>query len=158
MDRSRRSDLILIDDRLRRLRSLQALSHSEPSIAMTWTSDQFLEAAILFRDRWRFATKRLGIRPRRFCDLVRLLDADFNLPEQDSNDAATDDPHYLFTHRMHVNFVSHPGTAVLPSPYEPLLQIIENGGCYSVEHCYIDVRDNECNPIGGFDVSAKIMG
>ncbi|WP_149498959.1 hypothetical protein [Roseiconus lacunae] len=125
---------------------------------MTWTREQFLETAVLFRDRWRIAADGLRIKPRRFCDLVRLLDADFKSPEQYSNAAATDDPHYLITHRMHVNFVAHPATATLASPYEPLLQIIENGGCYTVEHCYIDVRDNECNPIGGFDVSAKTMG
>ena len=125
---------------------------------MTWTHEQFVENAVLFRDRWRIAANCLRIAPRRFCDLVRFLDADFKSPEQDSNLIVSDDPHYLITHRMHVNFVAHPATAKLASPYEPLLHIIEHGGCYMVEHCYIDIRDDECNPIGGFDVSVKNMG
>lgn len=125
---------------------------------MTWTHDKFLETAVMFRDRWRIAAERLQINPRRFCDITRLLDADFKSPEQKPIPDAIDDPHYLITHRMHSNFVSHPATATPASPYEPLLQIIENGGCYTVEHCYIDVRDSECNAIGGFDVSVRTLG
>ena len=125
---------------------------------MKWSREDFEHAADAFRwMRWTKANQQLRLVAAALMTDARSTSGrlTFQVAVIARNGGNPNDAHYPIALKMHIRFASCPARQELDSPSEPLLEIIENGGCYSIEHCYIDVRDQNNDPIRGFDVRSS---
>ncbi|WP_144973996.1 hypothetical protein [Bremerella volcania] len=115
-----------------------------------WKRDDFVDAGKRFRDRWRLAGVDLGQELRGFFDLVE-VDPEFKLPDSDIEELKSiPNGQHRIVARMDMRFRKCPKTRHLESPYAILLEIIEHGGSFSIEHGIIDIRDQSSVAVGGF--------
>ncbi len=116
-----------------------------------WSQEDFVDAGVRFRDRWRLAGAALGQELHGFFDIVMAVDRDFKLSDADIEELrSVPDGQHGIVARMDMRFGKSPRTKHLESPYSVLLEIIEHGGSFSTEHGIIDIRDQSSIAVGGF--------
>lgn len=137
-------------ERLRRLRPPFAATH--------WGRDQFIHAAEEGKRRWEEAERLFDAQWPMFADAVAVICPSFGLESRFAEVAnATVIPsrrnvdNRIATWFM--NWARCPMTAGYPNPYEPWIEIWENGGSFSVEHgqC-VDIYNASGMPQGAIAV------
>jgi hypothetical protein len=123
-----------------------------------WTREQFVDAGREGKRRWEEAQELFGLQWPMFEDAVSLVAPSFEM-ESDLVDVAeaTDVPTGRNTsNRIALWFMRWarcPRTAEYPNPYEPWIEIWENGGAFGVEHGrFVDLYDAAGMPLGAIVV------
>jgi hypothetical protein len=136
-------------DRLRRLRR---------PFPCGWTREQFQNAAKEGKRRWMEAEELFGARWPMFQDAVTLIKPSFAMEYSfvDLAEATEIPSRSNVDNRIALWFMRWarcPQTADYPNPYEPWIEIWENGGSFSVEHGqFVDVYDASGVPVPGVTV------
>jgi hypothetical protein len=137
-------------ERLSRLR--------RPFPANRWTREQFAEAAREGKRRWEEAEALFGAQWPMFQDAVSAISPSFAMESRFVDVAeATDVPGMRnVNNRIALWFMRWarcPQTVDYPNPYEPWIEIWENGGSFSVEHGqFVDIFDASGMPVGAIVV------
>jgi hypothetical protein len=114
-----------------------------------WTRDEFSEAGCAARIRWWRVMEQFGVRYPMLSDAVAYIEPTFQLPPEVERavEAAAIPRARNISSRLAVAFVKWdrcPTTAGHPNPYEPLVEIWEHGGSFSMEHgMFMDIYDAE---------------
>jgi hypothetical protein len=129
-----------------------------PFPAGSWMKSQFAEAAREGGRRWSEAEELFGLQWPMFQDAVSVISPSFILESHFTTLAeATDIPaRRNVNNRITLWFMRWarcPLTAEYPNPYEPWVEIWENGGSISFQHGYVvDVYDASGMPAGSLAV------
>ena len=141
---------LLAVERLRRLR--------RPFPPSGWTRDRFLNAPKEGKRRWAEAEELFGLQWSMFDDAVSVISPSFAMEPQFTDVAeATDVPRGRnVDNRIALWFMKWarcPQTGDYPNPYEPWIEIWENGGGFGVEHGqFVDIYPASGPPVGALIV------
>jgi hypothetical protein len=137
-------------DRLSRLR--------RPFPATTWKPEQFASAAIEAKRRWEEAEELFGAQWPMFGDAVSVISPSFAMEYHfiDLAKATEVTGRANVDNRIALWFMRWarcPKTADYPNPYEPWIEIWENGGSFAVEHGqFVDIYDASGMTVGALVV------
>jgi hypothetical protein len=125
-----------------------------PFTASAWTREQFMDAAHEGKRRWMEAEELFGLQWPMFKDAVSVISANFAMESGYVDVAeATDVPGHNFIALWYMKWARCPQTADYTNPYEPWIEIWENGGRFSVEHGqFVDIFDASGARAGGLVV------
>ena len=120
-------------------------------ISSDWKREDFVDAGVRFRDRWRAASLYFDHQLKGLFDITMLVNRDFRLSDADlkSLEQYPNGRHRMIA-KMDLRFKRCPETSEMESPYAILLEIIEHNGSISMEHGIIDIRDQSSKGVAGF--------
>jgi hypothetical protein len=115
-----------------------------------WKREQFVDAAREGKRRWAQAEELFGLQWPMFADAVAVISPAFAMESRFTDVAeATDVPRNNRVALWFMKWARCPLTADYPNPYEPWVEIWENGGSFSVEHGqFVDIYDARGMPLG----------
>jgi hypothetical protein len=141
------------------LAAAERLSRLRPPFpASGWSPEQFRAAAGEGRRRWAESEQLFGAQWPMFDDAVAVISPSFGMESRFTEvaEAAVVLGRRNVNNRIALWFMkwAHcPVTAEYPNPYEPWIEIWENGGSFSVEHGqFVDIYDASGMPVGAIVV------
>jgi len=135
-------------DALERVNRIRLDGPPEP-----WDAPRIIKAAREGNKRWRALEGHYRLEWPMFADAVGVIDPSWQLPAgQEAAALAANVPRMRGVNsRIAIWFLKWercPTTSGLPNPYEPWIEIWENGGAFSVEHGqFVDVFDAAGMPL-----------